>query len=185
MTNNGPCPGFQIRRLPCLMRVVNVIYVTVGTMFLDFPRLILKMDDIAGETGERVVIQIGMGKTYPRHCEYFDFRPHDEVLALQREARVIVCHAGIGSALDALQARRPLIVVPRRKRFREHMTDHQLDVAEAVQRRGWGRMILDIDELPSACASPPPVPASYQPSRERLVGAVREMVERVAAGKAG
>lgn len=158
-----------------------MIYVTVGTMFLDFPRLILRADEIAAETGERVLVQIGLGKTLPEHCEYFDFKPRDEVLALQREARVIVSHAGIGSVLDALTAKRPLVVVPRLRRFNEHMTDHQMDVAEAVEGRGWGRMVLDMADLAEACASPQPAPQSYRPAKSRLVSAVRDVVERVAA----
>ena len=65
-----------------------MIYVTVGTMFLDFPRLILRADEIAAETGERVLVQIGLGKTLPEHCEYFDFKPRDEVLAISSARRV-------------------------------------------------------------------------------------------------
>jgi UDP-N-acetylglucosamine transferase subunit ALG13 len=160
-----------------------MIYATVGTMFLDFPRLILKMDEIARDTGEKVIIQVGLGATIPRHCEYFDFKPRSEVLAIQREARVIVCHAGIGSVIDALQANRPIIVVPRRKAMREHMTDHQMDLAEAVRRRGWGRTVLDIEELPRACAEPPAPPVDYAPARGTLVFAVREMVDKVCARK--
>ena len=158
-----------------------MIYVTVGTMFLDFPRLIRKMDEIAGKTGELVVIQTGLGTTFPKNCDHFDFRPREVVLALQSRARVIVCHAGIGSVMDALRARRPAIVVPRLKKFNEHMNDHQLDVAMAVQARGWGRMILDIDDLEQACALPPPIPAKYSPATARLVSAVRDAIERVAA----
>ena len=89
-----------------------MIYVTLGTMFLDFPRLIRKLDQIAQATGERTIIQIGLGRTYPKHCAYFDFKPRHEIMQLQRDARLIVCHAGIGSVLDALEARRPFIVVP-------------------------------------------------------------------------
>ena len=158
-----------------------MIYVTVGTMFLDFPRLIRKMDEIAGKTGELVVIQTGLGKTFPKNCDHFDFKPREEVLELQSRARVVVCHAGIGSVMDALRARRPTIVVPRLKKFNEHMNDHQLDVAKAVQARGWGRMILDIDELEQSCASPPAVPEKYAPASGRLVSAVRDAIERVAA----
>ena len=158
-----------------------MIYVTVGTMFLDFPRLIHAMDGVARDTGERVVMQVGLGKTIPAHCEHFGFKPHDEVLALQREARVIVCHAGIGSVMDALAARRPMVVVPRLKRHNEHMSDHQLDIAHAVQRRGWGLVVLEMADLPEACTNPPPAPKAYSPARHRLVGAVREKVERVAA----
>ncbi len=160
-----------------------MIYVSVGTMFLDFSRLVRKMDEIACDTKEQVVIQIGLGKTIPEHCEYFTFKPHEEILALQREARLVVCHAGIGCVMDALTVRTPLIVTPRLKRHNEHMNDHQMDIAEAVERRGWGRMVCDMDDLPDACAHPPAAPASYEPAKERLVSAVREMVERVAAKK--
>ena len=160
-----------------------MIYVSVGTMFLDFPRLILKMDEIARATGERVVVQTGMGKTLPVSCEHFDFRPRDEVLALQREARLVVCHAGIGCVMDALQLKRPLIVVPRRKRFNEHMNDHQLDLARAVERRGWGRMVVDVETLPEACAQAPPAYEEYKPARERLLGSIRGMVTDVAEKK--
>jgi len=161
-----------------------MIYVTLGTMFLDFPRLIRKMDEIAAKTGERVVVQLGLSQTIPEHCEYFDFKPHAETLDIQREARVIVAHAGIGVALDALCVRRPFILVPRRKRYREHLNDHQLEIAEAVQRRGWGRMVLDVAELDAACADPLPFPESYRPARAGLVAAVRRMVERVAEERA-
>lgn len=161
-----------------------MIYATVGTLFLDFPRLVGKMDAIAAESGERVIVQTGMGTTIPEHCEYFDFKSRDEVIAIQRDARVIVCHGGIGTLLDALEVRRPIVMVPRRKAFNEHLTDHQMDVAEAVARRGWARVILDIDELPDACAQPPEFPADYAPAQHRLIGSVRDMVERAAARKA-
>lgn len=156
-----------------------MIYATVGTMFLDFPRLIHALDAIARDTSEEVVIQIGLGKTFPQHCTHFDFKPREAVLALQRDARVIVCHAGIGSVIDALESRKPFLVVPRLKRFNEHMSDHQIEIAEAVQRRGWGRAIMDITDLPQACATPPPVPTQYRPARDRLIAAIRTNVEEI------
>jgi beta-1,4-N-acetylglucosaminyltransferase len=153
-----------------------VIYATVGTMYLDFPRLIRAMDAIAKDTGERVVIQRGMGRTVPAHCEHFDFKPREEVQALQAEARLIVCHGGIGSVIDALQAGRPLLVVPRLRRFGEHNNDHQLDLAVAVERRGWGRAVLNVADLPRHCAVPPPAKGNYQPDSERLLAFVRASV---------
>lgn len=157
-----------------------MIYVTVGTMFLDFPRLIRKMDEIAAATDEKVIMQKGMGSETPTHCEWFDFRPYDEVVDLQREARVVVCHAGIGCVCDALRAKRPLIVVPRQKRFNEHTNDHQLELARAVQERDWGRMILDINDLEGACRNPPPAYENYSPARSPLVADLRQAVQFVA-----
>ncbi|GMU93147.1 MAG: hypothetical protein AMXMBFR4_22050 [Candidatus Hydrogenedentota bacterium] len=160
-----------------------MIYVTVGTMFLDFPRLILKMDEIAEVTGERIVMQIGLGNTIPRHCEYFDFRPREQVLAIQREARLVVCHAGIGSVSDALRVGRPLVVVPRLKRYKEHMNDHQLDLGRAIEKRGWGKLILDVNDLPEACANPYYSKAYHKPASEGLVQEIREFIRVVASRK--
>lgn len=153
-----------------------MIYVTLGTMFLDFPRLVLKMDAIARDTGEEVIIQTGMGKTIPTACAHFDFKPREEALEIQRNARVIVCHAGIGAVQDALEARRPFLVVPRLKRFGEHMNDHQLDLARAVDARGWGRMIDDLEDLPEACAHPPDVASGYAPAKEGLISEIRGLL---------
>ena len=159
-----------------------MIYATVGTMFLDFPRLIHALDGIAESTGERVLVQTGLCTTIPTCCEHFDFKSREEVIALQHDARVIVCHAGIGTVVEALRARNPVVVVPRRVEFNEHLTNHQLDLAEMVERRGWARMVLDIEELPDACANPPAVPEHYEPATHRLVEAIRESVARAAAG---
>jgi len=160
-----------------------MIYVTLGTMFLDFERLIRKMDAIAEKTGERVIVQLGLSKLVPSHCEHFGFKSHDEILEIQQQARLLVCHAGIGVTLDALRARRPFVLVPRLKRFNEHLNDHQIEIAHAVARRGWGRMVMDIEELEEACAKPLPFPEHYRPAREGLVQAVKRMVDRVAAEK--
>ncbi len=157
-----------------------MIYVTVGTLFLDFPRLIRAMDAIAHKTGERVIMQTGLCTTLPVYAEHFDFKPREIILSLQRQARVIVCHAGIGSVLDALKAQRPLIVVPRLTKYREHLTDHQLDLAYAVQKRRWGRMILEIDELEDACQNPPPV-APYKPAKARLIETLKDDIEQIAS----
>lgn len=157
-----------------------MIYVTVGTMFMDFSRLITKMDAIARSTGEKVVIQCGLSATVPLNCDHFDFKGHEEIMNLQRAARLVVSHAGIGAVMDALRAGRPLVVVPRLKRFGEHMNDHQLELAEVIAKRGWGRMVLDVEELEDACRQPPAIPESYRPAKAALIAALRHEVEKVA-----
>jgi len=150
-----------------------VIFVTLGTMHLDFARLVRKMDDIAAHTGERVVIQTGLAATVPTRAEHFAFKTREELAVLIAESRLVVTHAGIGSVIDALKAERPLIVVPRLKKFGEHNNDHQLDLAQAVERRGWGRMVLDVADLDALCAAPPPAHRNYSPAKAPLIDAVR------------
>jgi UDP-N-acetylglucosamine transferase subunit ALG13 len=160
-----------------------MIVVVLGTMFLDFRRLVEAADAYARDSGEQVVIQLGMSPQRPKHAAYVDFLPHDDLLELQRHARVIVAHAGIGAVRDALTLRKPLLVAPRLKTFGEHMNDHQVDIAEAVERRGWGRLIVNLDQLPDMLAHPPAPPAHYQPDSDHLLAAVRGFVDTVAARK--
>ena len=162
-----------------------MIYVTLGTMFLDFERLVTAADGVARDTGEQVIVQLGMSPCRPKHCAWFDFLPREDVIEIQRHARVIVGHAGIGTALDALSLGRPFITAPRLKRYNEHMNDHQLEIADAIERRGWGRKVVDMAALPAACAEPPAVPEQYRPNKGPLIGAVKAMVNRVAEDKDG
>jgi len=151
-----------------------MIYVTVGTMFMDFPRLINAMDEIARTSDEEVIVQTGMAPTKPEYASHFDFRDREEVQSIQSRARMIVCHAGIGALQDALAARRPIAIVPRLKQHREHMNDHQLDLARAVEARGWGRMVIDVAELADLCTSPPPAPTDYRPASTTLINAIHD-----------
>lgn len=51
-------------------------------------------------------------------------------------ADLVVAHAGIGSALGALNAGRHPVLVPRRSHRREHVDDHQVQIAKELSRRG-------------------------------------------------
>jgi UDP-N-acetylglucosamine--N-acetylmuramyl-(pentapeptide) pyrophosphoryl-undecaprenol N-acetylglucosamine transferase len=51
-------------------------------------------------------------------------------------ADVVVSHAGVGNALVALRAGKCPLIVPRRKRFGEHVDDHQAELAAWLAERG-------------------------------------------------
>jgi len=128
-----------------------MIFVTVGMHYQGFERLIKKMDEIAGRIDEEVVMQIGFTKHKPRNAKYFDFVDDDEkVLEYFRRVRVIVSHAGAGTLLNALHFGKPVIVVPRLKKFGEHVDDQQLELAELISKMGKGVAVYDIDELEDA-----------------------------------
>lgn len=62
--------------------------------------------------------------------------PSSELDAAMRAADVVVAHAGIGSALSALDAGRCPILVPRERAHGEHVDDHQALIATALDARG-------------------------------------------------
>lgn len=109
-----------------------MILVTVGTHSAGFNRLVKAADDYAKEIDERVVIQYGVSTHEPDHAEHFDFTDFDTMNALTREARAVVMHAAAGAILLGLQMGKPLVLVPRRKKYTEVIDDHQLELTRAL-----------------------------------------------------
>lgn len=125
-----------------------MIFVTVGNHNQGFDRLIKKMDEIAGKTDEQVIMQIGYTTYKPVNAEYFSFlESFEEILRLNREARVVVSHAGAGSIVTALKEKTPVIVVPRLKKYDEHMNDHQLEIAKAMSENKNVTVVYDVETL--------------------------------------
>ncbi|TML81128.1 MAG: glycosyl transferase family 28 [Actinobacteria bacterium] len=91
-----------------------------------------------------------------------------ELQAAFREADVVVSHAGIGSALDVMDAGRMPLLVPRRPNLGEHVDDHQFLMARELARRGLAHVRhaeeLTFDDLVAAAGAgvtaavdPPPI----------------------------
>lgn len=138
----------QVRQKGRVLGECAVIFVTVGSHYQGFDRLIKKMDEIAGKTDEKVIMQIGHTSYKPVNAEYFDFvDDFSKIEQLNRDARVVVSHAGAGSILTALKLGTPVIVVPRLKRYNEHMDDHQLEIAEAMSRNRNVSVAKDLNYL--------------------------------------
>lgn len=123
----------------------SFIFVTVGTA--PFPRLVETMDYISERIDDRVVIQIGRTSYKPKYAEYFDFIENADIRKLNREARVVVCHSGVGSILTALEENGNVIVFPRFSKFRENIDDHQLEIAKALEKKQLVKIAYNLDEL--------------------------------------
>jgi beta-1,4-N-acetylglucosaminyltransferase len=122
-----------------------VIFLTVGTQF-PFDRLVRAVDSAveSGAIGEPIFGQIGDASYIPRSFEWVRSLPSDEFRAHVQQATGLVSHAGIGSILAALEARKPIVVLPRRARFGEIVNDHQVQTAERFSERR--RILYALDE---------------------------------------
>lgn len=136
----------DLRKKSKILGENNLIFVTVGKMY-GFDRLIKHMDSIARNIHEEVIMQIGETKYYPTNTEFFDYKPYDEVRSLYENSRIVICHAGIGSILTALHCYKPIIVVPRMKKFNEHIDDHQMEIAKELVAEGLASAVYDIEDL--------------------------------------
>ncbi len=105
------------------------------------------MDEISGKIKEEVIIQIGDTKYVPKNAGYFHFKPDSEMQEFYRKARVVVCHGGAGTMLDAFDYQVPIIAVPRLKRYREALNDHQLEIVNALAEEKKIIAVYDINDL--------------------------------------
>ena len=109
-----------------------MIFATLGTHGHPFPRFL----DALAELGDDVLVQYGHNPRPTWAHEAHEFMPFDEVLRAMETADGVVTHAGVGSILSARQAGHRPVVVPRLRRLGEHVDDHQLELAEALEREG-------------------------------------------------
>lgn len=123
-----------------------MIFVTIGNGY-GFIRLIRKMDEIAGKMDERVIMQIGCTKYKPKNAKYFRFLPKKEIEGLYKNARVVVCHDGVGSIITALQFGKPVIAVPRIKKYREIFYNNQGDFANKFAKERLIMVVYDVKNL--------------------------------------
>jgi UDP-N-acetylglucosamine--N-acetylmuramyl-(pentapeptide) pyrophosphoryl-undecaprenol N-acetylglucosamine transferase len=86
--------------------------------------------------GVDVLWQVGYTDTSGMGIDTHVSLPAPELSRAMAESDVVVTHAGIGSVLSALQAGKRPVVAPRRKRFKEHIDDHQAGIATELDRRG-------------------------------------------------
>lgn len=114
-----------------------MILVTVGSSANGFDRIVKMIDELKkdGDIKDSVIIQIGKGAYIPKNVErFFRFTSWDEILYLNKKARIIISHAGAGTILTALRYSKPIICVPRLKDYGEHTDNHQLEVAKTLNK---------------------------------------------------
>ena len=111
-----------------------MIFVTVGSM-LPFDRLIAATDAWAGTTGHEVFAQIGNSQYQPRHMRFAQMLTPGEFSERLRAATLIVAHAGMGTVISAMEAGKPIVVVPRMASAREVTTDHQIHTATWLKEK--------------------------------------------------
>jgi UDP-N-acetylglucosamine--N-acetylmuramyl-(pentapeptide) pyrophosphoryl-undecaprenol N-acetylglucosamine transferase len=120
---------------PSGRRPVRKVVVTLGTHpRYTFPRLLARLVDVL-PPGLDVLWQVGATRIARMPADARVSVPIDEMRRAMREADVVVSHAGVGSALAAMQAGRRAVYVPRRRLHGEHVDDHQVAMARELQSR--------------------------------------------------
>lgn len=127
-----------------------MIFVTVGTHEQSFERLVKKVDELKRDKiiDEDVIIQKGYTDYEPQYCESYKLIGYNDMQRYLDDARIIITHGGPASFIAPLTIGKIPIVVPRQKKFNEHVNNHQKDFVEQVVARDSTIIpCYDIDDL--------------------------------------
>ena len=163
-----------------------MIVVTVGTHEQPFDRLMKAV--VALGDSEPMLVQYGTSTLRNGRGEWIDFLSFDDLAQLAEQARVMVCHAGVGSIVLARRYGHRPIVMARRPKFGEHVDEHQLELSRRLHQAGLVTVVEDELELAAAVRNPDAIPAAgttptalYGPSA--LSADVRGILEGLGAAR--
>ena len=131
-----------------------MIFVTVGNATQGFSRLLEAVDALAATPvfqGEPVFMQTGHNEKFqPRHSRAEAFLTAGRFLECMKNARLIICHGGCGTLLQAIEFGKIPVAIPRLARYGEHVNDHQLQLVRALAEENRAVPVYEITQLPGA-----------------------------------
>jgi UDP-N-acetylglucosamine transferase subunit ALG13 len=127
--------GFEAAHVAHSEREISRVVVTLGTWSQTFRSLLERLVELLPPEVE-TVWQTGATDVLGLPIRAMPWIAPDELAIALREADLVVTHAGMGAALDALEAGKCPVVVPRRKAAGEQIDDHQVELGTELERRG-------------------------------------------------
>lgn len=128
-----------------------MILVILGTHERPFLRLLKEIEKlIAQKKIKNVIIQRGYTDYRVNGAKSYDFIEFEKMQRLIKNCDIVITHGGVASITDALNYKKPTIVVPRLKKFNEHTDDHQLQITRMMEKENKIIPVYDIKYLKSA-----------------------------------
>lgn len=159
-----------------------MILVLLGTQNNSFHRLLEEIDRLIQNKiiQEEVVVQAGYTKYQSENIKILDFISKEEIDNLQEKADVIITHGGVGSILQSITKDKKVIAVPRLHQYQEHVNDHQKEIVELFNQKGYILGIQDIGELEQAYQQIKEFkPKKYQPNNSKMLKIIEEFIARI------
>lgn len=114
-----------------------MILVLVGTQKQDFSRIFKEIENSKILKNEKIIAQSGHTKYKSEKIECIPFMKREELLTLIKKADMIICHGGVGTIFESLYEHKKILAVPRLKKYKEHVNDHQIEVCKKLQEEGY------------------------------------------------
>lgn len=162
-----------------------MILVLLGTQNNSFHRLLEKIDELIkkGIIDEKVLVQSGYTNYESKNMRIFDLIPQEELERYQEQADLIITHGGVGSIISSIKKGKKVIAVPRLHEFQEHVNNHQKQIVEAFDRKGYIIGINGVEKLEEAILKMQDFnPIKYDPKNKeelKIIKIIEEFIEKI------
>ena len=127
-----------------------MIFVTLGTQKFQFDRILKELDRLIDQKklkSEEIMVQNVCQEYQPKNFKCFRLKPQEEIDKITKNAEIIITHSGTGSIINSLKMGKRIIIVPRQKKFGEHVDNHQLEMAEVFHEKYNIPIVTEMDTL--------------------------------------
>lgn len=153
-----------------------MIFVTVGTFEMPFNRLLESLEKLNLE--EKIIIQSGYNNFKSKKYKTVSFMNNDEFEQCINDARLVICHGGVGSILSAIKKHKKVIAIPRLEKYNEHVDDHQIEIVNKFYDSGYILKCNDEKQLQSIINSANLFePKEYILKNNRLISFIERTIE--------
>ena len=159
-----------------------MILVMLGTQNNSFHRLLEEIDRLInrGVIHEKVIVQAGYTKYSSENMEIFGLIPQEELEKYQEEADLIITHGGVGSIVSSLRLEKKVIAVPRLHEYGEHVNDHQKQIVESFDKKGYIIGISDVSELENALGKVVEFePKKYETNNKKMLSIIENFIDNI------
>ncbi len=111
-------------------------FVTVGNARQTFTRLLDAVSKHAASLPQPVVVQYGHTSFECGQCQCIQFLGMEDFIHHIKTADLLIMHGGLGSAINAMQAQKVPVVMPRRAEYGEHLNNHQVEFVQLLAKEG-------------------------------------------------
>ena len=157
-----------------------MIFVTLGTQDKPFKRLLIELQRCIdkGIIKDTVIVQAGITKFKSDDMIIHDFLDMDVFDEYMDKADLIICHGGVGSILGGVNRKKKVIAVPRLKRYKEHVNDHQLQIVENFIKKDYIIGVRDLSELENALKKSKTFePKPYKSNRDEMIKLIEKLID--------
>lgn len=159
-----------------------MILIALGTQKFQLNRLLIQIDELIkeGKLKEEVFGQIGNSTYTPINYKYKRFLDKDEFEDKIKECTLLITHSGVGTIVLGLKYNRPIIVYPRLLKYKEHVDDHQIEIADSFTELNYVLQYKEGDCLNNLIdTSRNHTFSKYKSQREKMLVTIQEYLESI------